>query len=125
MPRLRLCSSRYQVQFALRVGEMGRSFVGKGVREKVLLSQTSEIDADSLMRALLVPSPVGGVYARTGLFEQVIEGLSFFISRHRDPETEVFRFPPVMSCPELERCGFLATFPHLLGGVSCLKGSEA
>ena len=89
------------------------------------LSQTSENDADSLMRALLVPSPVGGVYARTGLFEQVIEGLSFFISRQRDPETEVLRFPPVMSRTELERSGYLHSFPHLLGGVSCLKGSEA
>jgi seryl-tRNA synthetase len=91
----------------------------------VQLSQTSENDADSLMRALLVPSPVGGVYARTGLFEQVIEGLSFFISRQRDPETEVLRFPPVMSRTELERSGYLHSFPHLLGGVSCLKGSEA
>ena len=71
----------------------------------MLLSQTSENDADSLMRALLVPSPVGGVYARTGLFERVIEGLSFFISRHRDPETEVLRFPPVMSRTESERSG--------------------
>jgi len=104
---------------------MGRSFVGKGVREQVLSSQTSEIDADSLMRALLVPSPVGGVYARTGLFETVIEGLAFFISRHRDPGTEVLRFPPVMSRTQLERSGYLHSFPHLLGSVSCLKGSEA
>ncbi len=102
-----------------------RSFVFKGARDKVLLSQTSENDADSLMRALLVPSPVGGVYARTGLFERVVEGLAFFISRLRDPETEVLRFPPVMSRTELERSGYLHSFPHLLGGVSCLKGSEA
>jgi hypothetical protein len=77
------------------------------------------------MRALLVPSPVGGVYARTGLFETVIEGLAFFISRHRDPGTEVLRFPPVMSRTQLERSGYLHSFPHLLGSVSCLKGSEA
>lgn len=95
-------------------------------RDTVSFSHSSENDdADSLMRALLVPSPVGGVYARTGLFERVIEGLSSFISRHRDPETQVLRFPPVMSRTELERSGYLHSFPHLLGGVSCLKGSEA
>jgi seryl-tRNA synthetase len=30
-----------------------------------------------------------------------------------------------MSRIELERSGYLHSFPHLLGGVSCLKGSEA
>ena len=30
-----------------------------------------------------------------------------------------------MSRSELERSGYLHSFPHLLGGVSCLKGSEA
>jgi hypothetical protein len=85
----------------------------------------NELDLDSLTRALLLPSPVGGVYGRTGLFEQIIEGLSFFISRHREPETQVVRFPPVMSRSQLERSGYLHSFPHLLGGVSCLKGSEA
>ncbi len=82
-------------------------------------------ELDSLTRSLLLPSPVGGVYARTGLFEQVIEGLSHLISRHRAPETQVLRFPPVMSRSQLERSGYLYSFPHLLGGVSCLKGSEA
>jgi seryl-tRNA synthetase len=91
----------------------------------VLLNQSSEGEADPVTRALLVPSPVGGVYARTGLFERVIEGLALLIGRLRDPETEVLRFPPVMSRIELERSGYLHSFPHLLGGVSCLKGSEA
>jgi len=91
----------------------------------VLIAPVIEDDLDSLTQALLLPSPVGGVYARTGLFEQVIEGLSFFISRHREPETQVLRFPPVMSRAELEKSGYLHSFPHLLGGVSCLKGDEA
>ena len=91
----------------------------------MLLNQSSEGEADPVTRALLVPSPVGGVYALTGLFERVIEGLALLIGRLRDPETEVLRFPPVMSRIELERSGYLHSFPHLLGGVSCLKGSEA
>jgi seryl-tRNA synthetase len=79
---------------------------------------------DSMTRSLLLPSPGRGVYARTALFEQAIEGLTTFISRQREPETEVLRFPPVMSRSELERSGYLHSFPHLLGGVSCLKGNE-
>ncbi len=67
---------------------------------------------------------VAGVYARTGLFEQVIEGLSVLISRHREPDTEVLRFPPVMSRQMLESSGYLHSFPHLLGCVSCLHGTE-
>src|SRR5215472_12361782 len=66
-----------------------------------------------------------GVYARTALFEQVINGLSRVITRHREPNTEVLRFPPVMSRAQLERSGYLQSFPHLLGAVSCLGGDEA
>ena len=84
-----------------------------------------EDELDVLTRALLWPSPVGGVYARTGLFEHVIEGLSSFITRHREPETEILRFPPVMSRRQLEKSGYLHSFPHLLGSVSCLEGDEA
>jgi seryl-tRNA synthetase len=74
---------------------------------------------------LLLPSPVHGVYARTALFEQIIESLSFLISRYREPQTQVVRFPPVMSRSDLEKSGYLHSFPHLLGGVSCFQGNEA
>src|SRR5580692_6879541 len=90
----------------------------------VLMGHLPEDEFESLTRSLLLPSPGRGVYARTALFEQAIEGLTTFISRQREPETEVLRFPPVMSRSELERSGYLHSFPHLLGGVSCLKGNE-
>ena len=77
-----------------------------------------------IMHALLRPSGSAGVYARTALFEQVIEGLSVLIGRYRDPDTEVLRFPPVMSRQMLESSGYLHSFPHLLGCVSCLHGTE-
>jgi len=67
----------------------------------------------------------GGVYARTALFEQVVEGLSALISRYREPGTEVLRFPPVISRAQVEKSGYLHSFPHLLGCVSCLQGSES
>ncbi len=79
---------------------------------------------ESNVHALFQPLGVGGVYARTALFERVIDGLSGLISRYRAPQTEVFRFPPVMSRTQLERSGYLKSFPHLLGCVSCLHGEE-
>src|SRR5882672_7532037 len=80
---------------------------------------------DSLVDALFRPMGADGVYARTALYEQVVDGLSGLISREREPDTEVLRFPPVMSRRVLEKSGYLKSFPQLLGCVSCLQGSEA
>lgn len=87
-------------------------------------SACSHGDADSIIGTLLRPSGVDGVYGRTGLYESVVEALAALISRHRAPECEVFRFPPVMSRASLEKQGYLKSFPNLLGTVSCLHGSE-
>jgi len=79
---------------------------------------------DSIAEALLLPSGIDGVYARTAAFEQVINGLTDLISQYRDPNTEVLRFPPVMSRRQVEKSGYLKSFPHFLGCVSCLAGDE-
>jgi len=60
---------------------------------------------------------VDGVYARTGQYEDVIEQLAKYISAERDPGAEVLRFPPVMSRQQLEKSGYLKSFPNLLGCV--------
>jgi seryl-tRNA synthetase len=80
---------------------------------------------DAIADALLLPSGIDGVFARTAAFEDVVGGLNAFISRHREPGTEVLRFPPVMSRRQLEKSGYLRSFPHFLGCVCCLNGSEA
>jgi seryl-tRNA synthetase len=67
---------------------------------------------------------VDGVYARTALYEGVIEKLSAYISKQRDPVAEVLRFPPVMSRKQLEKSGYLDSFPNLLGCVCALHGTE-
>ena len=43
---------------------------------------------DSIAEALLLPTGIDGVYARTEVFEQVVDGLSALISRYREPATE-------------------------------------
>jgi seryl-tRNA synthetase len=79
----------------------------------------------SFKTALLASADAEGVYAGTEIFERVIEALSNFISRYRPPGSEVLRFPPVMSRRQLEISGYLRAFPHLLGVVSCMQGTES
>ncbi len=85
--------------------------------------QTRSLNA--ITETLLLPSDIDGVYARTGVFENVVDGLTALISRYRESGTEVFRFPPVMSRRHLEKSGYLKSFPHFLGCVCCLDGDEA
>ena len=86
---------------------------------------TADDPLASIAPALFRPLGVDGVYARTALYEGVIERLTALISRQRDERAEVLRFPPVMSRRQLEKSGYLKSFPNLLGCVCALHGSEA
>src|SRR5580692_9716774 len=78
----------------------------------------------ALKHELFHETGIDGVYARTGRYESVVEALTALISSHRPADAEVMRFPPVMSRADLERHGYLKSFPNLLGAVSCLCGDE-
>ena len=78
----------------------------------------------ALKAQLFFDTGVDGVYGRTGLYEGVVEALAALISAHRPKGAEVLRFPPVMSRAQIERHGYLKSFPNLLGAVSCLCGDE-
>jgi seryl-tRNA synthetase len=80
---------------------------------------------DEFIPALFCPMGADGVYGRTARFEEIVDGLSRLILHHREPGTEVLRFPPVMSRAQLERSGYLKSFPNLLGCVCTLHGTEA
>ena len=77
-----------------------------------------------LLDYLFRPMGVDGVYARTAIYERVVEGLQRAISNERPDRAEVFRFPPVMSRRQLEDAGYLKSFPQLLGCVCALHGTE-
>jgi seryl-tRNA synthetase len=80
---------------------------------------------EAMVATLFRPMGVDGVHARTPLYEGVVDALSSLISRLREPGTEVLRFPPVMSRRDLEKSGYLKSFPNLLGCVCALHGTEA
>src|SRR5580692_10793461 len=78
-----------------------------------------------IAEGLFRPMGVDGVYARTELYTHLVERLESYITRQRDPKAEIMRFPPVMSRKQLEKSGYLKSFPNLLGCVCALHGSEA
>ncbi len=80
---------------------------------------------DGLRSELFRPMGVEGVYARTARYEEVLQRLAALITRHRDPRAEALSFPPVMSRAQVERSGYLGSFPNLLGCVCALHGTEA
>jgi len=75
--------------------------------------------------ALFHPLGAEGVYARTAPYEDVVARLGALLSTHRDPRAEVLHLPPVMSRRQLERSGYLKSFPNLLGCVCTLHGTES
>src|SRR5271156_3652799 len=79
---------------------------------------------DHLAETLFHRMGTDGVYARTELYEHVVERLAALITRHREAGTEVMRFPPVMNRAQLEKSGYLKSFPNLLGCVCGLHGPE-
>jgi seryl-tRNA synthetase len=97
------------------------SAAGEHVQMNYVVNEQLQLVSDTLFRSL----GSGGVYARTARFEQVVDGLTALISRYRDPDTEIFKFPPVINRAQVEKSGYLHSFPHLLGCVSCLQGSES
>jgi seryl-tRNA synthetase len=80
---------------------------------------------EAITSSILQPTAANGVQGRTAVFEDVIGGLTALITRHRPAGAEVLRFPPVMSRALLEKSGYLKSFPHLLGCVSSMTGTEA
>jgi seryl-tRNA synthetase len=88
-------------------------------------TDTAEDRLEALGRALFAPTGSNGVHARTALFETAIEALSTLITAHREADTEVLRFAPVMNRRQVEKSGYLHGFPHLLGCVCGLQGDEA
>jgi seryl-tRNA synthetase len=81
--------------------------------------------SEDLAGSLFHSMGVDGVYARTALYEGVVTRLDALISAHREAGVEVLRFPPVMRRQDLERSGYLGSFPNLLGCVCALHGSDA
>ena len=81
---------------------------------------------DSLADAGLVArTGVHGLYARGGTFERVRLAFDALVTRAAAPESpEPLYFPPLLPREQLERNGYLGSFPHLAGTVFGFDGDE-
>ncbi len=74
---------------------------------------------------LLLESGSPGVYGRGAAFERVraaVDGLITGAASGDEPER--LAFPPLLPRDQLERIGYLKSFPHLAGSVFSFEGDE-
>jgi seryl-tRNA synthetase len=78
-----------------------------------------------LDHGLLLESGVPGVYGRGAEFERVRAAVDALVTRAAAvEEPERLAFPPLLPREQLERIGYLKSFPHLAGSVFAFAGDE-
>ncbi|MDI9973392.1 amino acid--[acyl-carrier-protein] ligase [Rhodococcus sp. IEGM 1307] len=95
--------------------------------------ETSELErarrafrAELLDAGLLVDTSVTGLYGRSGLFEDIVDGIDAVV-RAAGPGASAarFRFPPVFPRTSFERTDYIASFPDLTGAINTFTGTNA
>lgn len=81
--------------------------------------------ADLLTHGLLIESGVPGVYGRGGAFERVLNAFDALVTRAAVVEQpERMAFPPLLPRHQLEKIGYLKSFPHLAGAIFAFDGDD-
>jgi seryl-tRNA synthetase len=76
-------------------------------------------------QGILLDTGVDGLYARSGLFEEVISKFeSLALSFGKDEISEAMVFPPGMPMPDFETSGYMKSFPQLAGTVHAFCGDD-
>jgi hypothetical protein len=85
----------------------------------------AEFLAELLGHGLLIESGVPGVYGHNAVFEDVRGQLDQRLSSEAYSRgAERLRFPPVLPRHQLERSGYLSSFPHLAGSVYAFEATS-
>jgi len=75
---------------------------------------------------LLIETGVPGVFGKNAAFEAVVRGIDALVeAAAEDMRPELVRFPPVVPRSLIERSGYLAGFPQLIGAVHSFEGGDA
>jgi seryl-tRNA synthetase len=82
--------------------------------------------ATLLAEGLLIETGVQGVFGKNAAFEAVVRGIDALVEvAAADMRPELVRFPPVVPRTLIERSGYLAGFPQLIGAVHSFGGGDA
>lgn len=85
---------------------------------------------DRLISArLLIPTGIDGLFGRSGIFEDIIDGIDSMVreagnAAHGVGGAERLRFPPVFPRASFEKTDYIASFPHLTGAISTFLGDN-
>lgn len=89
-------------------------------------AEESAFLAELIERGLLLESGVPGIYGHDAAFEDVRSRLDALLSAEAASRgAERLRFPPLLPRRQLERSGYLGSFPHLAGSVYAFHGTES
>ena len=81
--------------------------------------------ADLVAEGLIIPSGVDGAYGRGARFEEVRAAVERLVTRRTiNVRAERMAFPPILPKEQLERIGYLQSFPHLAGAIFSFAGDE-
>lgn len=83
---------------------------------------------DLVAAGLLIPMGIDGLYGRSGVFEDIIDGIDRVVtakgrSVHGDGAL-IRRFPPLYPREAFEKTDYIASFPNLTGAVSTFTGGN-
>jgi seryl-tRNA synthetase len=79
-----------------------------------------------LAAGLLIETGVPGVYGQGADFVRVREAFTDAVARAAVPDdAEAMRFPPLLPRYQIEKNGYLGSFPHLAGSIFSFEGSDA
>ncbi|MFO0735596.1 MAG: amino acid--[acyl-carrier-protein] ligase [Labilithrix sp.] len=85
-----------------------------------------EFLAALLDKRLLVATGVRGVFGRGHVFEDVLQRFDQFVERSvKGDGAEKLHFPPILNRKNLEKSGYLKSFPQLAGTVFAFQGKDA
>lgn len=74
---------------------------------------------------LLVPSSVPGNYGRSGVFEDIVDGIDVVVQAAGPGDAaDRYRFPPVFPRDSFERTDYIASFPNLTGAITTFVGDN-
>jgi seryl-tRNA synthetase len=85
----------------------------------------AEFLRELISHGLLVESGVDGVYGRGEAFDRVRGAFDALVTRAAEVDApERMAFPPLLPRRQLERIGYLKSFPHLAGTIFAFGGDE-
>ena len=96
------------------------------VRRTELDRARAQFRSDLVDAGLLVATSVPGLYGRSGVFEDVVDGIDrVVVAAGPGAAAQRFRFPPLFPMGDFERTDYVASFPNLTGALHTFTGTDS